>query len=344
MNLLETYRVLDRYVSSVDFAALWPGFQRIKFAVYDEKECVLDGQKVEKTADFCANTAIEYRGETVAIWQMSGENVDGAVLASKIIHEMFHGFQTLSGETRYPDELEALRSYRYSAENLSIKLDEGQLTAELLENYRAEGLSRLLALRALRRERFPGEFDYEGRVEQIEGSARFVELAALGQLSPEKAGKAWKRLGQTIARPESYFPVRAACYDVGAALFRLLMEHTGLDVRGFSPWPEMEAALEGVAPCDPPAPRPDVRVCLEAYQAETRRVVTQALARNEIALEGPIPLLSVNTYDARRLGPYVTSTYFVLLGSRENPTLLSGDFVVEISGSTALRVYAQDKS
>ena len=49
---------------------------------------------IEKTDAFCANTSIVYEGEQIAIWMVQ-EDLDESVLTSKIVHEMFHGYQSI---------------------------------------------------------------------------------------------------------------------------------------------------------------------------------------------------------------------------------------------------------
>ena len=58
---------------------------------------------------------------------MVQEELDNAVLTSKNVHEMFHGFQTVQGWDCWPGELEALYRYEYKAENLSLKRRENEL-------------------------------------------------------------------------------------------------------------------------------------------------------------------------------------------------------------------------
>ena len=88
MNLEKLYdRVFDA-ISSLDYESIWQGFQPLKFALYDDENCFFDGAYIEKSDDFCANTAILYRGEQIAIWRVTNEP-DIPVLASEIVHEMF---------------------------------------------------------------------------------------------------------------------------------------------------------------------------------------------------------------------------------------------------------------
>ena len=75
------------------------------------------------------------------------------------------------GEARWADERAALVKYRYDAVNLSARLEEAVCREKCLRGNDPETFFRLLALRKARMERFPYAFDYEARIEQIEGTA-----------------------------------------------------------------------------------------------------------------------------------------------------------------------------
>ena len=96
MRLEALYHQVKQAISLLDFHRIWPGFAPLKFALYDQETCFFDGRYIPKTDEFCANTSISYQGEQIAIWMVAGEP-DASVLASKLVHEMFHGFQTLQG-------------------------------------------------------------------------------------------------------------------------------------------------------------------------------------------------------------------------------------------------------
>ena len=174
MELHEYYSEINSRIEKIDFDALWKDFKPLRFALYNDKKCFFDGQYIEKTDDFFANTAIEFNGEVIAIWNVS-EPTDSDVLTSKIVHEMFHGFQTISGEKRYADEMDALFEYCYSNENLSVKAEENRLLSELAEHFDYAKFTGFLGLRKMRAEQFEYEFRYETSIEQIEGTANFVE-------------------------------------------------------------------------------------------------------------------------------------------------------------------------
>ena len=107
LDLMEIYSLVKEKIDSVVFEELWPCFKRYDFALYNASQVILNWQIFSKTEEFLANTAICYQGRLIAIWCLS-EEMDLDILASKIIHEMFHAYQMECGESRFPEEVEAL--------------------------------------------------------------------------------------------------------------------------------------------------------------------------------------------------------------------------------------------
>ena len=346
MELDTAYYEVKKRLDLIDFGALWEGFTPLRFALYNDKECFFDGRFIEKTDAFIANTAIEFNGEQTAIWNMTEQTDDMDRLASKLAHEMFHGFQNSSNESRWADERAALFLYRYSAENVSIKLREAALMRDIIASPSAEALSELLSLRRARAERFPYEYDYEARTEQTEGSANYVELKALSVLAPEKAAAEWERILEKIGDPAGYAPIRVISYYTGAAFLRCLSLCGRNDFYGFGSIPFSQAAIEGASPASSlPDVDPRAEESLRAFNGETERMINDALERNDLVLEGAYPLAMLNVYNARRLGAYVTSSYYISYFDGEKPVVLYGDFVAETDEDFVLkRVYRLRKN
>ena len=337
MDLQAAFDLVTERLARIDFSALWPGFRPLKFALYDGERCFFDGAFVPKTAEFMANTSIEYRGEQIAVWQLEGEP-DPDRLAASLAHEMFHAFQTISGESRWADERSALLSYRYTPENLSLKLREAELMRRALEQSSRAAYEKLLALRRRRAMDFPAEYDYEARIEQIEGTANLVELEALGQLDPSKGRAGWEKLLERMEDPANYTPVRAVSYDLGAAFLACIRRFGAYDVHPFTDTPFALGVLAGVEPAagDFP-PDPGMGEQVRAYREETERIVRAALEKGEVALEGPLPLASLNVFDARWNGKYAVSTHFIAWWEAGEMRSLEGDFVAELDRDCTLR-------
>lgn len=331
MDLALVYSEIQKRVLKVDFSALWRGFSPLKFAVYTEKECYFNGRYIDKTDAFCANTAIAFNGESIAIWNIVEEPKDLDVLASLIIHEMFHAFQQSSGERRFANETEALFQYRYSAENLSAKLAEANCIRSALKEDRPSAYARLLSLRKMRASRYPYEYDYEARIEQIEGTANFVEVNALTQLHHEKGTMAWQRMIDRICRPECYFPIRRISYETGATLIACIRKYADMDYEIFNEQPFSCQIISDINGKDAMAPNNiEIEKCLNRYFAETHRIIETAIQKNDCVLKGKYPLVSVNVWDARREENFITSNCFLMVQDGENQRILDGNFVIEV--------------
>ncbi len=336
MNLKELYHRIEQRIQSVDFDALWKGFKPLKFALYNSEECFFHGEYIPKSGDFFANTAILYEGEYIAIWNIQGD-MDEDILASKMIHEMFHAFQKQNGESRFPDEMATPLEYRYSVEALTIKAAEDQLLAELSEQFSPELWQKLLRYRKYRRSRYPYEYNYEAAVEQIEGSATYVELAALKQLSPAKYADRLSALREKLRQPENLFPVRILSYDIGALIFLLCWEQGLADFQDFSPVPFTCSLLETVMEEEGLPSDPAVEQQIDRFFAIIRREIDGALREGQLLLEKDCRLLSVNIYDARYCEPYLLSRNFVLYEDEQGEQFASGDFVIEMAGKDRIK-------
>lgn len=339
MDLERLHSQVRQKLAELDFNRIWPGFGPLKFALYDETRCFFDGQFVEKTDAFCANTSIDYQGEQIAIWMVQ-EELDLSVLTSKIVHEMFHGEQKRMGWDCWPNELEALYRYAYNAENLSLKLRENQLLQALSERFDEAALQELLAHRKRRSLRFPYEFAYESKVEEIEGAANYVEWQALEQLDGEKAGLLTARMQDRITKPEALFPIRISCYYTGALLIHALRAGGLYD---FSPAqrPVIASVLREAVPSAGSFPGEEARQreaseAVRAFREETESILRPVLDRNEVLLRGPLELTGVNVYNARCWRGYITSTYFLTYRAGKEDRMLSGNFVIKMLDETTI--------
>lgn len=327
MNLQRLYYQVKNYIDQVNFSKLWPGFEPLKFALYNADECFLNGEYVPKTDDFLANTAILYNGEMVAIWNLT-EEMDSIILASKIIHEMFHGFQRLNNESRFPDELYALYNYKYSDENLSLKIEENRIITELLKEFEAEKLERVLEIRKYRYNRFHYEYHYEACIEQIEGTAQFVELKALKQLSDKLYLEKLNTLAKRITTEANMLPVRITCYDIGALLLLILNEN-GIEYNtSFANTPFSEALITDTKEYTGQI-KLTMEKTIECYYKQAGAIVSEGISKNDIVSDGTYDILGVNIYDAVYYNSYIISRYFVMYGDEKSPNVEYGNFIIE---------------
>jgi hypothetical protein len=333
MNLESLHHDVSQAISKLDFKSIWPGFEPLKFALYDDEKCFFDGRYVEKTDAFCANTSIVYEGEQIAIWKVA-EEMEIPVLTSKIVHEMFHGYQNLTGWDCWPNELEALFRYEYNAGNLCIKLRENELLLALLDNFDNDSFRELLSLRKLRSEKYPYQFTCEVRTEEIEGSANYVEWQVLKQLDERKAGELTGQMRAVMTKPEHLFPFRISCYYTGALMINALSS-AGIYSFDTSERPALLPILKDVGPGSGDFPGKQsciqsVSKAINTFNRETEAIIQTALEKNEIVLKGPIELVFVNIYNARSHNGYLTSTFFLMYRDFREEKIIPGDFVIKM--------------
>lgn len=341
MNLSYLYNELNKRIQHLDFNALYPDFKPCPFALYTENECFFDGQSIEKPQQFIGNTSIEFEGQHIAIWYLTQEVNDYDQLTASIIHEMFHAFQNNHHESRYPNEMQALVEYQYHEENLILKLKEAEIMKRLYFKHDVKRFNELLTIRMYRYQKFAYEVEYESHIEQIEGTAHYVELKALEQLNKQRAINKWYELFETILNPNHYLPVRVISYSIGAALLKCCELNHSIST-SFSDVPFSIALIKGVE-LQPIEVNYDstIKDLISSYHQETQNIIERTLNKNECVLKGSFPLISLNIYNARYFQGYATSTYFVAYTDQGELKVLNGDFVVKLDQLTLLEVYRQ---
>ena len=321
------YTAVKTQIDRVDFSKLWADFKPLKFALYTDQTCFLDGAYIEKTEAFLANTSIFYNGEWIAIWYVQ-EDMDPVVLASKLIHEMFHGFQRMHGESRFPDDLDALYHYRYEEENLNLKAKENQLLCSLLTGFDQETFAIFLQIRKYRAEAFSYAYRYESCVEQIEGTANYVELCSLRQMSAELFKKRLLQIQEHVMDPSNLLPIRGICYDTGTLLLYVMKQNKMAYDEGFSAVTISENMLGSVEGKKYPSEY-STKDMVDSFYLQAVNIIRKAVEKHELVMETPCDILALNVYDAVFCDDHIISRYFVMFGSEENPRLEYGDFVVE---------------
>lgn len=100
------YNEVDLFLDNISFNDIWPGFSRYEFALYDNESIYFKNGTIPYEQRFLGNTAIEYGGEFIAIWNVPDpQKEDVQLLAADLVHEMFHAYQRSHGENRFPDDL-----------------------------------------------------------------------------------------------------------------------------------------------------------------------------------------------------------------------------------------------
>lgn len=328
MTLQQYYNQVSQRIDNVQFENVWPGFEPCKFALYNDTQCYYNDQHIDKTDVFVANTAIEYNGEYIAIWEIESELICLDSLTACIIHEMWHAHQFTMGESRWANEMHALQHYQYDAQAISIKLHEATLMCEILAGNKG-AYEQLLLTRASRQKLFGYQYNYEAKVEQIEGSALYIELMVLKQLNTPKYNDRLNRALAQITDPCRYLPIRTACYTVGALLLMCIKKCSNFDYTTFTSTPFSVAILKDICPITTKiAANSDISQCIKQYHHTTQDIINRAVSDSNVVLQGDYTLVGINIWDARQLGNYVTSSYFVAYQDNNETKVLNGNFVV----------------
>lgn len=337
MKLEQLYNEVKMLIEKVDFNVLWPGFKPLKFALYNEKDCYFNGEYIAKTNEFLANTAIEYNGEMIAIWNVM-EDISPIILTSKIIHEMYHGFQRMNNESRFPDELEAIIKYRYDKINLGYKLKENRLIIELINNFNIDKFNNLLNIMKFRYTNYPYEFIYETMIEQIEGSARYIELNVLKQLSYNLYIKELDIIMKDIINPNKLFPIRIISYEIGALLFIILKENNIAFNDKFNDRLFIKELVLNASNINEDL-NYNIGNIIEEYNNDSSIIINNAIKNNNVILDYETNLVGFNVYNARYYNGYIISYYFVMYGDIANPNIDYGNFVVKYKENKVEKIF-----
>lgn len=232
-SIRELYEILKSRLDGVDFGAIWEGFHRYPFALYNDESVWLDDEVIPHDNRFLGNTCIEYGGGRIAIWNIGcGADGDADIFASSLVHEMFHAFQMESGETRFPNDLVTL-DYPMDIMNFRVKLEENRLLAGACRGGRERGrdlLRRFAGLRLYRESIIGGFTDCECLTETVEGMAEYAGIMALNQLSGKKFDERVEKYLSIIESPgELLFDPRRISYYTGA-LLTLAAKLAGIDL------------------------------------------------------------------------------------------------------------------
>lgn len=227
MNLQSVYQEVSRILDTIDCSALFPGFHRYPFALYTGRDICLNGTIMPYREEFLGNSAIEFEGEFIAIWNVELDPVeDRERLAYSLVHEMFHCHQRANGEKRYPSDLTLLH-YPEDQENFSRKYQENRCLADAYEQRDFSQLQQFAAIRAQRAKQYPDMVRQEWMVETIEGLAEYVGLQALRKINADKFAAITAEYANRLREETGLlFDIRRISYYSGALYF-LCMKQLG---------------------------------------------------------------------------------------------------------------------
>jgi hypothetical protein len=331
----EMYKQVSARLNRVDFSALWPGFDRRPFALYDDQTVCVGERAFPRDDRFLGNTAIMLDGAWTAVWNVVGGE-DPDILAAGIVHEMFHCFQSARGESRFPDDLELFRLGVDGAE-LGLRALECAILAK-----ETPSLSRLADARARRRAAYPALTRQAELAETAEGMAEFMGMTALAALAPEKgehlraAHRARLANAAGLIDAALLADTRRIAYFTGALLLDAaraagygVFHQLGHEARTLG-----EVILSQIEPEDAGNP-PDAAL---AARAETRRAAEKCRALGEGAARTDLHafLTGYDPMNMTRAGDFVACDRFVML----NGELLDGPVLLEMAAGSKNEVLA----
>lgn len=217
----------------------WPGFELVAYALYDKSNVYLfNHPKLSNNPQCTYHTLswdVQFTGDTIIMYEeypTAIVNLDYYEeyedLYSILVHEIFHGYQYIKDEKRFPDEMMGI-TYPLSKENVELRNQERtNLYRALLENNiikKKQYLNAFIALREKRAAMIEEYLTYEKLVETIEGPAWYVELRAYSEKSPLDYHSVLKKYAQQlINKYESTSSIRRSCYSSGLLMCLLLEE------------------------------------------------------------------------------------------------------------------------
>lgn len=247
------YKQVESRLKELDFEAIWPGFHRFPFSLYNEQQAVFEGEIIAAPKEFRGNTSVSWNGRRLAIWNISLDPPrDLDCFTAGIVHEMFHAFQMEQGEARFPDDLRLACTVQ-TPESMALKEREMGLLAD------GGDLAKIFALRRRRSRLLEPFIREEWLAETLEGMAEYAFLRSLAQLSPEKGAQALREKREILRRGgDSLLDIRRTAYQSGALLLELTGE-SGVELY-HSIGRETQSVYEYIARAvpmedgDPPAP------------------------------------------------------------------------------------------
>lgn len=354
-GLRSLYQKIEHILGQIAFEALWPGFARLPFALYNPNGVWLpDGRVIPYDQRFLGNTAITFEGEPMAIWQVPDpDQVDRDTLAAGIVHEMFHAFQQIRKDRRQPMVLDFLVD-TVDVEIFRRRALENKMLAKACRSgtpsLKREWLERFMAYRKDRMSIYDDASRSEFLSETHEGLAEYIGIRTLEQIAPDKARTRIDHHMAILTDPGTrLFDVRRMTYTTGA-MFALCCGDAGRPVGhdiGAVPETLFEFMTPDIRPEVPDGEDPDGEIARMAQSIREERVRVFAAFRDTHSQrnEGDFSLAGFDPMNTVRLGDAILGTHFLMLTPAESqdPLFLQGPVLAELEpGSrTRIRAYLQ---
>jgi hypothetical protein len=276
-----------------------------------------------------------HEGAPIAIWNMSYTAIEGDDsldrLAANLIHETFHAFQRLQGETRFAHDLELLLYPCNSPLAGWARREAALLTRAVLDENRERTMKALTALAAIRREKdrlTGGATLDEYRAETTEGLAEHAGYLGLCQLNPPLADKQLHRYKEQLCQADTLLDVRRRAYFTGT-LLAIAAGRAGLSVvhdlseeKTFWDW-------LAIAPghLDPLNDRELSLASSLVALEKTRQTALLDSFRSRFPRRQPVDtfIVGYDPMNLTRVGDYLLSTHILMTGNGGEKQTYTGD-------------------
>jgi len=314
------YDEVSKLLGAVDFEGIWAGFSPFDFALFDKQSIYMTDKTLQWDERFLGNTAIEFEGKFLAIWEITSQNdgeVDVERLVSGIVHEMFHALQKQQGDRRWVDELAFLNYPYYDIDNANLKIAEMHYLMRAFSDGTHEDLVQFVALRNARRRIIGNDiFTQEMMAETIEGMAEYAGLMTLNQLNRAKFVEDVSRRMDVLRSPDMLLKPRLWAYSSGALLCLALktlginFHHHLSDIRPlFDFVPKNKTAVE---------------TAIREYKLKLRKIFDDFLKKHTSETKINATLTGYDPMNMQRLDDNILCTRFVMLDGIyiEGPVML----------------------
>lgn len=241
-NLL---RKCKKEIHPLKLSEYWKGFEASPIALYNKEEiCVINHNSLPNNfvklmediyigkwnTSFLGNTAIDYSGQYMAIWNMN-EDIEYESLYAGIVHELFHSYQLKCGEERWANELLAVK-YPYTKNNIALRLEERKKLLKAVfekDDKRLEYIKDFISCREQRKEEIQESLNYELALESIEGTASYVEYKAYLDKTKLPREFILSKYGKSLVEDnDGLLKFRESCYTTGLYMC-ILLDSLGVD-------------------------------------------------------------------------------------------------------------------
>ena len=230
-NIGELYNLINETITSELTSSIWEGFSPCKFYLYDGTICygLKDGEikEFKNDTNFMGNTAIEYKNDIVAIWDIRTwkEHAQNEEKIACIAHEMFHAHQHNNNWNNLLNEFKGF-TYPHSSESLYFWTEEAEAlykaTTTLNFKKSMEAFKKVIVYRELRKNYLKDYIDYDNNIESFEGTATYAEFKIKTILKHNNMEEQLEKLKYLMNPTEAMKSFRRACYFTGSLLCIIL--------------------------------------------------------------------------------------------------------------------------